>query len=158
MFLDVTETGIDFKHPQERVKRKRQRARKSPTTQTSSLLQRLRVAIDRFPTQKTSPRRLRSTQHVPPNFPIEDCSVLCTNATSATPFGTVPCHIHIGIMARTLALILMDKSTRPKPRDMPSGSTSSITSKTVPRGQLDFFTYMELCIWLTSFLFFRRAG
>ncbi|PWY97602.1 FAD/NAD(P)-binding domain-containing protein [Testicularia cyperi] len=88
-------------------------------------------------------------------FPIEDCSILCSNSTFKDAVGTVG-HIHIGIMARTLMLFLMDKSTRPKPRDMRLWvDLIRFIKERAPGGGLDFFTYMELCIWLVSFLFFR---
>lgn len=88
-------------------------------------------------------------------FPIRDCSVLCTNSTFRNAVGTVG-HVHIGIMARTLMLFLVDKSTRPTPRDMRLWvDVIRFIKEKAPGGQLDFFTYMELCIWLVSFLFLR---
>ena len=112
------------------------------------------------PTIDFLPEDLFPEDYVRPNmylqvFPIEDCSVLCTNSTFRNAVGTVG-HIHIGIMARTLMLFLMDKSTRPKPRDMRLWvDLIRFIKDRAPGGQLDFFTYMELCIWLVSFLFFR---
>ncbi|KAN0066401.1 hypothetical protein ACQY0O_000495 [Thecaphora frezii] len=88
-------------------------------------------------------------------FPIEDYSVLCTNATFRDAVGTVG-NWHVGVLARTLMLFLMDEECRPKPRDMRLWvDLIRFIKERAPGGQLDFFTYMELCIWLVSFLFFR---
>ncbi|SPO34846.1 related to monooxygenase [Pseudozyma flocculosa] len=106
------------------------------------------------------PQDLFPDDYVRPNmylqvFPIEDSSVLCTNATFKDAVGTVG-HVHIGIMARTLMLFLMDPACRPKPKDMRLWvDLIHFIKERAPGGQLDFFTYMELCIWLVSFLFFR---
>ena len=78
-------------------------------------------------------------------FPIQDCSVLCTNATFKDAVGTVG-HVHIGIMARILMLFIMDKDARPKPRDMRLWvDLIRFLKERAPGGQLDFFTYLELC-------------
>lgn len=88
-------------------------------------------------------------------FPVVDWSVLCTNSTFHNAVGTVG-HIHIGIYARILSLFLLDKATRPKPRDMRLWvDCIHFIKEHAPGGQLDFFTYMELCLWFMSFLCFR---
>lgn len=112
------------------------------------------------PSMDFLPQDLFPDDYVRPNmylqvFPIEDCSVLCTNSTFKDAVGTVG-HVHIGIMARTLILFLMDENTRPRPRDMRLWvDLIRFIKERAPGGQLEFFTYMELCIWLVSFLFFR---
>lgn len=50
----------------------------------------------------------------------------------------------------------MDKECRPKPRDMRLWvDLIKFIKERAPGGQLEFFTYMELVIWLVTFLFFR---
>lgn len=88
-------------------------------------------------------------------FPIEDVSVVTTNASFVKAVGTVA-HVHIGIYARILALFLMEKDTRPHPRDARLWvDCIRFIKENAPGGTLSFFTYMELMIWLVAFLFFR---
>lgn len=88
-------------------------------------------------------------------FPIEDVSVVTTNASFVKAVGTVA-HVHIGIYARILALFLMQPETRPHPRDARLWVDGIRWIKeNAPGGRLSFFTYAELMIWLVSFLFFR---
>ncbi|WFD23403.1 hypothetical protein MEQU1_002092 [Malassezia equina] len=88
-------------------------------------------------------------------FSVVDWSVLCTNSTFHHAVGTVG-HIHIGVYARILSLFLLDESTRPTPRDMRLWvDFIHFIKEKAPGGQLEFFTYMELCLWFLSFLCFR---
>ncbi|WFD19775.1 hypothetical protein MCAP1_002011 [Malassezia caprae] len=88
-------------------------------------------------------------------FPVVDWSVLCTNSTFHNAVGTVG-HIHIGIYARILSLFLLDEGTRPPPHDMRLWvDFIHFLKDRAPGGQLEFFTYMELCLWFISFLFMR---
>ncbi|WFD27736.1 hypothetical protein MNAN1_002741 [Malassezia nana] len=88
-------------------------------------------------------------------FSVADWSVLCTNSTFHHAVGTVG-HIHIGIYARILSLFLLDEDTRPNPRDMRLWvDLIHFIKESAPGGQLEFFTYMELCLWFISFLCFR---
>ncbi|MCO5566069.1 hypothetical protein L7F22_019745 [Adiantum nelumboides] len=88
-------------------------------------------------------------------FPITDVSVVTTNASFVKAVGTVA-HVHIGIYARILAVFLMEADTRPHPRDARLWVDGIRWFKeNAPGGKLSFFTYMELMIWLVSFLFFR---
>ena len=88
-------------------------------------------------------------------FPVTDWSVLCTNSTFHDAVGTVG-NVHIGMYARILALFLLDPDTRPPPRDMRLWVDAiSFVKERAPGGQLEFFTYMELVIWMSAFLFFR---
>ncbi|SNX85503.1 related to monooxygenase [Melanopsichium pennsylvanicum] len=153
--LDLDESGIHFNI--------RKRGQKKGTDGKKSYFNADIIVVAtgfEVPSIDFLPEDLFPEDYVRPNmylqvFPIEDCSVLCTNSTFRNAVGTVG-HIHIGIMARTLMLFLMDKSTRPKPRDMRLWvDLIRFIKDRAPGGQLDFFTYMELCIWLVSFLFFR---
>lgn len=88
-------------------------------------------------------------------FPVTDLSVVTTNASFMKAVGTVA-HIHIGIYARILALFLMEPETRPLPRHARLWvDCIRYIKENAPGGSLSFFTYMELMIWLTAFLFFR---
>lgn len=88
-------------------------------------------------------------------FPIEDVSVVTTNASFVKAVGTVA-HVHIGIYTRILALFLMEDETRPHPRDARLWvDLIRWIKENAPGGKLSFFTYMELMIWLISFLFLR---
>lgn len=89
------------------------------------------------------------------NFPVNDCSVLCTNAAFKDALGTVG-NWHTGIYARILMVFLMDPSCRPIPRDARLWvDLIRFTKENSPVDGLDFFTYMELCIWVSTFLLFR---
>lgn len=88
-------------------------------------------------------------------FPVTDWSVLCTNSTFHDAVGTVG-HVHIGIYSRILTLFLNDPNSRPKPRDMRLWVDAiRFIKENAPGGQLEFFTYMELCIWFVFFLCVR---
>lgn len=88
-------------------------------------------------------------------FPVPDVSVVTTNASFVKAVGTVA-HVHIGIYARILALFLMEPDTRPPPRQARLWvDMIRYIKENAPGGRLEFFTYMELSIWLVSFLFFR---
>lgn len=85
-------------------------------------------------------------------FPINDWSVVCTNSTFHDAVGTVG-HFHIGVYARILTLFLNDAKTRPKPHDMRLWvDVIRFIKESAPGGQLEFFTYMELCLWFVFFL------
>lgn len=89
------------------------------------------------------------------NFSVVDQSVLCTNAAFSHAIGTIG-NVHIGIYARILAVFLMDKTTRPHPRDARLWvDFIRFIKARAPGGGLDFFTYMELTLWLISFVFLR---
>lgn len=84
-------------------------------------------------------------------------SIVTTNASFVKAVGTVA-HIHIGVYARILALFLMVPEARPVPR------TARLwvdmirwIKENAPGGRLSFFTYMELMVWLVSFLFLNVA-
>ena len=88
-------------------------------------------------------------------FPVTDWSVLCTNSTFHDAVGTVG-HFHIGIYARIFSLFLLDPSTRPRTRDMRLWVDAiSFVKENAPGGELEFFTYLELCIWFMLFPLFR---
>lgn len=88
-------------------------------------------------------------------FPVTDWSVLCTNSTFHDAIGTVG-HIHIGIFARILVLFLCEPHTRPCPRTMRLWVDAiRFLKESAPGGPLEFFTYMELCLWIVLFLSFR---
>lgn len=106
------------------------------------------------------PKDLFPDDYKPPNmylqvFPVEDWSICCTNSTFHNAVGTVG-HIHIGIYARILSVFLNDPSTRPAPRDMRLWVDGIRWLKeNAPGGQLEFFTYMEMCIWFFLFVCLR---
>lgn len=88
-------------------------------------------------------------------FPIPDVSVVTTNASFVKAVGTVA-HVHIGVYARILALFLMEADTRPPPRQARLWvDMIRYIKENAPGGRLSFFTYMELMLWLVSFLFLR---
>lgn len=106
---------------------------------------------DLFPKDYTRPNMYLQV------FPVMDWSVLCTNSTFKDAVGTVG-HIHIGIYARILTLFLMEENTRPLPRNMRLWVDAiRFVKENAPGGQLEFFTYMELCIWLFTFALFRPS-
>ncbi|CBQ72692.1 related to monooxygenase [Sporisorium reilianum SRZ2] len=153
--LDLDESGIHFSL------RKRGQKKGTPGKKVHYEADIIVIATGfELPSIDFLPQDLFPEDYVRPNmylqvFPIQDCSVLCTNSTFRNAVGTVG-HIHIGMMARSLILFLMEKETRPRPRDMRLWvDLVRYIKERAPGGQLDFFTYMELCIWLTSFLFFR---
>ncbi|KZT01935.1 FAD/NAD(P)-binding domain-containing protein [Laetiporus sulphureus 93-53] len=89
------------------------------------------------------------------NFATEDWSVLMTNSAYISAIGTVG-HFHIGIYMRILLTFLMDKDSRPTPKDMKLWVDALRFVKRGARGgALGFFTYMELTIWLVLFHIFR---
>ncbi|KDN48464.1 FAD/NAD(P)-binding domain-containing protein [Tilletiaria anomala UBC 951] len=91
------------------------------------------------------------------NFPVNDCSVLCTNATFKDAVGTVG-NWHIGIYARIFMVFLMDPNCRPKPKDMRLWvDLVRFIKENAPGGGLEFFTYAELVLWMVTFLFFRLS-
>ena len=84
-------------------------------------------------------------------------SVVTTNASFVKAVGTVA-HIHIGIYARILALFLMVPESRPVPRNARLWvDMIRWVKENAPGGRLSFFTYMELMVWLVSFLFLNVA-
>lgn len=94
------------------------------------------------------------------NFSTEDWSILTTNASYQDALGVVG-NWHISIYARILAVFLLDKSSRPSPRNMKLWvdvinfiKVSTLGQAGVKSG-LAFFTYTELVIWIIGFLFFK---
>ncbi|KAE8257587.1 hypothetical protein A4X13_0g2263 [Tilletia indica] len=110
------------------------------------------------PTLDFLPKDLFPPDYVPPScylqvFPVEDPSVLLTNATYKNAIGTVG-NWHIGIYARIAMVLLMDERCRPHPRNMRlwTDLIRFIKEKS-PAPGLTFFTYTELIIWLVGFIF-----
>ncbi|CAO1628015.1 unnamed protein product [Parajaminaea phylloscopi] len=88
-------------------------------------------------------------------FSTADPSVCCTNAAFVGAIGSVG-HIHLGCYARILALFLLEKSTRPHPRDARLWVDFIRWFKSnAPGGALEHFSYLELCIWLAAFNAFK---
>lgn len=94
------------------------------------------------------------------NFSTEDWSILTTNASYQDALGVVG-NWHISIYARILAVFILDKSTRPLPKQMKLWcdvinfiKVSTIGEVGVKSG-LAFFTYTELVLWIIGFLFFK---
>ncbi|PKI84466.1 hypothetical protein MVES1_001525 [Malassezia vespertilionis] len=101
---------------------------------------------DLFPEDYTRPNMYLQV------FPVTDWSVLCTNSTFHNAVGTVG-HVHIGMYARILALFLNDPNSRPAPKDMRLWvDLIRHVKENAPGGELEFFTYMELCLWFALFL------
>ncbi|CAD6913910.1 unnamed protein product [Tilletia controversa] len=74
------------------------------------------------PTLDFLPKDLFPEDYTPPScylqvFPVQDPSVLLTNATYKNAIGTVG-NWHIGIYARIAMVLLMDQKCRPHPRNM----------------------------------------
>jgi len=91
------------------------------------------------------------------NFATEDWSVLLTNAAYKNAIGTVG-HFHIGMYTRILLMFLLDEGVRPLPEDLRLWVDAvRFIKRGSPGGALSFFTYMELTIWVVTFLFFRLA-
>ncbi|KAL4402288.1 N,N-dimethylaniline monooxygenase [Malassezia pachydermatis] len=106
---------------------------------------------DLFPEDYTRPNMYLQV------FPVNDWSVLCTNSTFHNAVGTVG-HIHIGIYARILSLFLLEKKVRPHPHHMRLWVDAiRFIKENAPGGQLEFFTYMELCVWFLLFMVFRPS-
>ncbi|WFD01261.1 hypothetical protein MYAM1_004023 [Malassezia yamatoensis] len=114
------------------------------------------------PSMDFLPKDLFPDGYSPPNmylqvFPVEDWSICCTNSTFHNAIGTVG-HVHIGIYARILTLFLNDPSTRPSPKDMRLWvDCIRWIKENAPGGQLEFFTYMEMCVWYLLFLGLRYS-
>jgi len=89
------------------------------------------------------------------NFSTEDWSILLTNTAYLNAIGTVG-HVHIGMYTRILLAFLLDKDTRPLPKDMKLWvDVLGFIKRGATGGALGFFTYMELTIWLLVFHVFR---
>lgn len=106
---------------------------------------------DLFPEDYTRPNMYLQV------FPIKDVSVACINATFKDAVGTVG-NWHIGIITRILSVFLMDPSTRPLPKQMRTWVDVIQWAKESSRvGGLDFFTYTELVLWVSTWLLFRAS-
>ncbi|PWN29568.1 FAD/NAD(P)-binding domain-containing protein [Jaminaea rosea] len=91
------------------------------------------------------------------HFSVKDTSVVCTNAAFVGAVGTVG-HVHIGVYARILAMFLLEPSTRPSTKDARLWVDFIRWFKAnAPGGALSHFSYMEMCIWMVSFPFFRPS-
>ncbi|PWN42759.1 FAD/NAD(P)-binding domain-containing protein [Ceraceosorus guamensis] len=153
--LELTPDGIEFN--------KRKRGQKKETTGEKVHYDAdVIVVATGFEKPKIDflPDDLFPGEYIRPNmylqvFPVEDSTVSCTNSTFQAAVGTVG-HVHIGIYARILALFVLEPETRPVPKDMRLWvDLIRWVKENAPGGELSFFTYMELCIWLVTFLFFR---
>jgi len=83
-------------------------------------------------------------------FAVTDWSVLLTNSAFVDAIGTVG-HVHIGMYARILMLFLAHPETRPLPQDCKTWVDAIRWFKTSSGSkQFDFFTYMELTIWIST--------
>lgn len=85
------------------------------------------------------------------NFSTEDWSILMTNSAYMDAIGTVG-HVHIGIYTRILLTFLLDGNSRPSSQDMKLWvDLIRFLKRGVKKGAFNFFTYMELVIWLIGF-------
>jgi len=81
-------------------------------------------------------------------------SLLFSNSDAVGTVGSW----HIGIYARILMVFLLDPATRPTPkRQRLWVDVLGFLKEGAPGGALEFFTYMELCVWLVTFCFFKFA-
>ncbi|KAK0551560.1 hypothetical protein OC845_002140 [Tilletia horrida] len=110
------------------------------------------------PTLDFLPKDLFPEDYSPPScylqvFPVQDPSILLTNATYQNAIGTVG-NWHIGIYARIAMVLLMDERCRPTPRNMRLWTDLvRFVKESSPAPGLTFFTYTELVIWLVGFIF-----
>ncbi|PWN50984.1 FAD/NAD(P)-binding domain-containing protein [Violaceomyces palustris] len=155
--IDVTETGIKFNA------RKRGQKKGSEGEEVHYEADIIVVATGfEKPSIDFLPQDLFPEDYVRPNmylqvFPVVDSSVLCTNSTIKDGIGSFG-HVHIGIMARSLMVFLMDEDARPRPKHMRLWvDLIRFIKEKSPAGALDFITYTELCIFLVSYLFFRAS-
>ncbi|KIL00177.1 hypothetical protein PAXRUDRAFT_8402 [Paxillus rubicundulus Ve08.2h10] len=89
------------------------------------------------------------------NFSTEDWSILMTNSAFDDAIGTVG-HIHIGIYTRILLTFILDPVTAPTSKDMKLWVDAiRYLKRGASGGALEFFTYMELIIWLLLFYVVR---